>query len=712
MERRAELLKSFASRLARAALSDGAARIIQLLQISGYLGADGGRARTDDADGVDPGHDQLMGLAGTNQVGVWERMEADGKSCFVRSPNLFKEWYLWANVDRIEPKSAKLRVVLIGESVARGFLYDPVFTPAIALEKILQSQLGESEIEVIDLARTNIGFEVGELAGSALLLDPDLVIFFVGNNWGISYPGLAEVLQMDVVLREEGIVGVKKMAEAQVAGNAGRLVNEVSKVYQNRGVPLVWVIPEFNLGDWREPATNAPCLPHGLNREWIASQDEARQALQNGELDRASELAQKMVEIDGGICVAGFYLLAECARRRADVEAERQYLELARDAVIWDSSRVVVPRPYSVVQEALRNEARGRQDQIVDLPELFKEHLNGDLPGRRLFLDYCHLTTEGIQVAMAAAASAVLRSLKGRNVPWNKLMAAQVSPTCEIEAEASFLAAIHNAHYSQSFETVLAHCLRSLHQSPDIAQVMINFIELQTRRTMPAAMSRSAERIVELGSPLISRYLFPQNRQRFDRSLLEAMVEALKEVGVETREWLGKIWREEHSVASTEINLLDYYYCSSADQPQEVMWARPIPEDELPSQGADYYKAYHPYSRFVFVGEAGIPAQLSLTCRLPASSPSQDIVRVEVNGKPQVEIVVDHRWGNWEITVAEDVIGDGVNEVVIHWPIYELADGATFEGVMESLFQGIAPDFFQIFGEIHSFRASKGGTAR
>src|SRR5262249_10744669 len=407
MERPSELLKPFANHIAQTALLEGSAQIVHLLRLSGFLGGPPGCL----ADGEEAGGPHKA-PSNPDHVGIWERRVENGKTCFVRRKEKIDEWHYWANLGRIEPKGARRRVVWIGESVARGHLYDPLFTPASALETILQARFGKDEIEVIDLARTNLCCEVRGLAIEALELEPDLVIIFSGNNWTITLSQPSEIAQIVPVMSEHGVGGVKRFAEAQVGNNARRIVKDVASAYESKKVPLVWIIPEFNLGDWRDPIANAPHLADGLNREWMNLLEEAESALGDGDLARASELAKRMVEIDQGICVAGLYILAECSQRSGDLDAARIYLERARDAIIWDSSVVIMPRPYSVVQEALRDEAGKHNSQLVDMPKLFKEYLKGGLPDRRLFFDYCHMTTEGIQIAVAAAASCALRALK------------------------------------------------------------------------------------------------------------------------------------------------------------------------------------------------------------------------------------------------------------------------------------------------------------
>jgi hypothetical protein len=249
------------------------------------------------------------------------------------------------------------------------------------------------------------------------------------------------------------------------------------------------MIPEFNLRDWHDPITNAPYLPNGLNKTWLELHQEARQALQDKDYEKAALLAQRMIEIDEGICTAGLYILAECKRHAKDVEAERKYLTLARDATSWDVSQETIPRPYAVMQNAVREETSKHNVQVIDLPELFKEYLKGEIADRRLFLDYCHLTTEGIRVAMGAAASCVLRALKGVNRSWLWLVDNRVAPSPEMKAEALFLAMITNTHGSQAYELAHHFCAEALNHSRHVDELMLNYIELQMGRVIPPRMS-------------------------------------------------------------------------------------------------------------------------------------------------------------------------------------------------------------------------------
>jgi len=642
----------------------------------------------------------------SRHIGIWERKTENGKNCFVRRLETMDTWHFWANVGRIEAKESKLRIVLIGESVARGYLYDPSFTPAMVLQTILDEQFGKNQTEVIDLARTNLGYEVKDLALAALQLEPDIAIVFAGNNWGFSQPTFTDITEIDVAITTEGMAGVKRVCDEYIQRTVKAMVSEIAAEYKSSGVPLVWMVPEFNLADWREPFTNAPYLPDNRNREWIATLKEARQALNDGEPLRAEQLAARVVELDQGTCAAGYYILADCRRLANDVDGERKYLELARDAQSWDFSITFIPKPYAIAQQVLREELPQHDCQVVDLPALFKQYLNGEVPGVRMFVDYCHLTSEGMRVAMGAAASCVLRELKGVEQSWCTLAGEHIAPPPEIEAEASFLAAIHSAHFYQRYDMVHHFCTRALKYSPHIAEIMFNYIEFQLSNKAPLRMSEAEQQIFRLGSPLIHRYLFQRHNEKWlDKVLLTAMADALEAAGLPGRETLERLYREEHSTRVGEINLLQSFYLQSADQAHEFEGLRAQSRVDSDPQ---HFRAYWPDSKFVFIGEEGCGVNLSLTCRLPKLSLDEAKISLACNGEQQVEITIGKQWSSWDVSLPGHVVRDGINEIVVHWPIPDFRTAEALSEVIVKLCQMKYPEYYPIFGEIHSFAASDG----
>jgi hypothetical protein len=702
MQRPPEISKSFANRLAALADSKESAHLIRLLQLTGMFA--GNRKSRPAASPPSP--------AASDRVGIWERKSKDGKSYFARSMDRANEWNMWANEGRIEAKGAKRRVVLIGESVARGYLYDPLFTPAMVLEKILVPHFGQDKIEVIDLARLSLlREELLELAHAALALEPDAVVIFAGNNWGLGFSSDPEdpdhLRSLSTVSRENGVAGLKRFAEEKLKLEIKDLVKVIAELYRSKNIPLAWIVPEFNLRDWRDAEMNAPYLGSEANREWIAHWERARNAFKDGDIAAAAESAKKMVDLDHGVSVTGLYLLADCSQASGDVDAVRDYLERARDALIWDSSAYVPSRSYTVVQETLREEAKKYDNGLVDLPQIFCEYLHGDLPDRRLFVDHCHLTSDGIQVSMAAAGACLLQKLVGVGKHWTALADKRLAPSKEVQAEAAFLAAVHNAHWWQSRDLVEHFCSRAVQNSSKIARLMATFSELQVCRA-PMLMSRAAEEFSELGSGLIQFYTIQYSKQILDDVLLDAIGSSLKKVGGDERARLERLQTKEHSVARRANDLLDYYYCSAARQPRELMWAFAMQGmSPLLRMRSDYYKAYGTESRFVFVGETDCPVGLRLTCRLPKRPAAEGAIKIEVNGHPIGEMVLGRDWETWHISVNREAVRDGLNEVIIRWPLPEFPDKAALDVMFEHLVDdGIHPDFYPVFGEVHSFVAS------
>lgn len=706
-QRPPEALKPFADRMARTAAADDAAHLVHLLRISGLMGGGANsidvHSLSDEADHVYYPRTERWR---DGDIGIFERRVEGGKCAFVRRLDTMDEWKFWANMGRIEPKGNKRRVLFMGESVARGYLYDPDFNPAMALQMILDNQFGEDQIEVIDLARTNLCYEIRDLAIAARDLEPDIAVIFAGNNWCTPAPAFADVVRIDKALATEGMAGVKRISEEYIARTGTRVARDIASAYKEMGVPLIWIIPEFNLGDWRDPITNAPYLSGNLNAEWLRLYEQAQTALSNNDPETAERLALRMVEIDHGMVVTGFYILAECRQLANDLDGARKYLEQARDATSWDSSMVYVPKPHSITQELLRRESENGGYQVVDLPALFKQYLNGEIADRRLFVDYCHLTTEGMQIAMGAAASCVLRALKGVEVPWYALVNDQIAPSNKTEAEASFLAAIHDAHRWQPYDVVRHFCRRAVSLSPHIVDLMLSYIDLQTRNAALIHMSEAEEKILNAGSPLIHHYLFGNNDRRLDRILLGAIAEALEEAGVPAQERLDRVRREEHSLKDEDTDLISYYFISAAQQAQEfevIAW----PSYRF-SYDARFYRAYWPYSRFIFVGEAGNAVDLTLTCRLPKPAPREGKITIVCNGEPQVEINISTDWTAWNISLPGEAVRDGLNEILVHWPMPEFRSEEALSKVTLQLCYRKFPDFYPVFGEIHSFKASNG----
>jgi hypothetical protein len=336
---------------------------------------------------------------------------------------------------------------------------------------------------------------------------------------------------------------------------------------------------------------------------------------------------------------------------------------------------------------------------VVDLPALFQADLDMRIPDRRLFLDYCHLTSDGIRFATAAAASAVIRLVSGSSVPFRSLCDQSPTPSPRIRSDAAFLAAIHNAQFGQPAELIQHYCRQALELCPDIATTMKQYLSLQSM-ACPPMMCRQAQDFIASTSTQLQHYVLRGwTNHRLDAVLFDAVAESLEAVGVTARTGFHLIQREEHTVRRRGVDLLDFYYLSSLQQHRESLW-------KLSPTLSQFYRAYSARSRFAFVADGNHAVRLLLCCRLPTTAALERVVSIAVNGVLDAEAVVTSEWSTCEIDVNGDHVRAGVNEVELRWPERDFPGRPAIEAAASDMLRRITPEFFPIFGEIYSFFAS------
>src|SRR5688500_4168848 len=221
------------------------------------------------------------------RLGIWEpRAAENGGLEFARIAATSDEWRYWADVDRIPRKTGR-RVVLVGESVARAYLFDPELT----LAGMLSASLG---VEVVDLARTDLGAAHLPVLFDALpVLEPDAVVLFAGNNWCGVRLELEELDLLANAVRTGGFSRSRALFLEMIRGRARSTLDAIAARLE--GIPLCVVVPEFNLQDWRsEPSVVVPVLAE-IER-WL-------------DLQRQGS-ADEMIALDGGTSAVSQHLAA------------------------------------------------------------------------------------------------------------------------------------------------------------------------------------------------------------------------------------------------------------------------------------------------------------------------------------------------------------------------------------------------------------------
>jgi hypothetical protein len=630
---------------------------------------------------------------GKVSVGIWEaRNEAGGRS-FVRA-NTGEPWHLWANVQKILPKGPRRRIVLLGESAARGYLYSPRFTPAQALQQMMNAACGTGKVEVVDLARSNLVHEpLRKLITQARHLEPDVLVVFAGNNWSPVAKVVADQLpDMASAFRHSGSWrGVKESIESVLIADTRRTLSLLGEIVRERRIPIVFVIPEFNLADWVTECDCPPMLNSEQTETWLHARGEAEQLLKGDAWEKAESLGDRLLQLDQGTTAAGPNVLAEVSRKRGDNQAARTFLEMSRDsALCWPGRQT--PRCYSVVQQTIREEASVHGVHVVDLPREFTRHLGGEAADRRLFLDYCHLTFEGIRVAMALTAETLLPLLKYPVKSCKELAEVDMKVAANASAGAHFLAAVYNGNWGQRIDVVRHHLRKALEFDRGIGKMMQLYLDFNIRQ-VPSSVCRSFEQLWE--SPHVSATIVLYNDSPggkfLNPNLATAMVDLLEEFGIPARSDIEGLLIKEHGVNNRTVNLVDKLY-STGSYAKFVVDRRP-----------EFYKATARNTTFPLVCDKPEPLNFSVTMKVPNVSANQTI-SLRLNGNLVTEIAATDRWSTTICSAPAELVHRGFNQVEIEWPMPVWSGEKQREHAADCLEAGQAVEITPMFGLIHSLR--------
>jgi hypothetical protein len=645
-------------------------------------------------------------------ISIWQPRLEEGRLAFVRPPvgPLGDHYASWRRIEA-EKAPGVTRICFLGESVAAGYLYAPHWTPARALEH----KLGEafalaeatSQVEVVDLARTNETLQgLVTTVRACRQLAPDALVLFAGNNWNLlETPQLSPYLpsvrgrqEIALALRDGGLEGVVALGEKLLRR---AVEHALAAIAQAAGpLPVVFVEPEVNLLDWRARQP-VPWLPGDGVARWysLLAQAEARLSQEPA---AAEAIGRQLVELDRGLCPTSHRSLAEAllAQGRAPEaeEALRREVETERYALL---GFLGAPRLGDSCRRWLHQAARQHGFHRVSLPDVFAREGGGALPGSRFFLDYCHLTAEGIDVAMAATAHAVAEAL-GQSPPAAAELRRRFPPPAldgELAALAYLGAAVHGSHrWAGDKKPLLRGWVeRALDASPWAVEACQMLLE--ARSAPLAAVWTSAQR----RSAAAAHSWTLQHGWRWDSldaDLLEVLVEALEARGVAVREDLAdRLLRSLAAAASGPVDLLGRRYLWD---PVQRLYPEAMEIDDLPARFL--FRAAWPASSFCLVAEIGggrVEATLRLAALpgVPANGRQGEVV-LAVNGQELARWPVGERWSRHRIQVGGQGLRRGLNRLTLHWPLPPACGDEALEGLCRRLEQGLEADLHPIFGEV------------
>ena len=336
------------------------------------------------------------------------------------------------------PKPAgTVRIMLIGESAAKGYPQPPNLAMSAFLKSMLSDAWPDRRVEVVNLGTTAIAsFPLVYQVRDALRYDPDLFVFYVGNNeffgaygtasinasgtmptWALplmrAARGLALVQATEGLLRR-GADENRTLMEQMI----GQTVIASDSPLRAAAARNLRTNLERMLADVKAAGVQALVCTTASNESGLAPLGEDDQA----GLDAAgkAEVARINSQAPSADAVAALRKAAIAAPRSAmtqfalgrsqlaagDAKGARQSFLLARDldTMPW--------RPISQTEQAIRDAAAAQGAVLCDVAERFRDLSSDGATGWELLDDHVHPSLRG-QAEVARAIVQCMSALRG-----------------------------------------------------------------------------------------------------------------------------------------------------------------------------------------------------------------------------------------------------------------------------------------------------------
>ena len=703
---RGETRKEICNELARLLAVEPAGRALRLLQWTDLLRRPEARKT---APSTSPSSDEVDSR---RPISIWQPEEEDGRRVFVRPPvgPLGDHFAARRRIDQEKAPGVR-RICFLGESVAAGYLYAPHLTPAMILQEQLRRVVGTEAVEVVDLARTNETLRgLAATAAAARQLAPDALVVFAGNNWNLLetteispyVPSVGGRQEFALALRDGGLAGPVRAADRVLAKAVEKALGALAKAAGE--VPVILLEPEVNLDHWeaRQPVA---WLPGGDTALWYRTLGEGRRRLLSGDGAGAEAAALRMLDLDGGSGPTAFRLLGRALQRQGRQSQGEEAFRREVDAERYPTLCFLgAPRITAGGRTLLRLGAERFGMHHVSLREIFRE-VCGGMPGRRMFLDYCHLTVEGMHVAMAAAAARLL-SFWGTEISALDLARElpRPEPTPAVDGVAKLGAAVHGAHrWAGEKEGMLATwCGAALAASPAMEEVFKDVIAARCA-PVPAVLTPAQGRNLESSAPMTLQHGW--RWESLDVELLQAFVAALQRRGIDHGPALADALVAGTVALEPSLELTRERYLWD---PLERFYPEVMTFENL--TGHALLRAPWPETRFCLPAAGAGPVHLEVVARLPtipgAEGARKGDLEILVNDRPVGRWPVAETWCRHRLRLEAGSLRRGVNCLLLRWPLPPAVGHLALEAATRRLDQGIEADLHPVFGELFSLRAT------
>ncbi len=594
------------------------------------------------------------------RVGIWKKTG----DYFIRDVKYNHEFIQWANTDRFSEKKKKKRIIFLGESVARGYLLCPEVTPAKILQKILKSNDDslENNFEVIDLSRTSISLnELETLIKECIVLEPDLIVIFAGNNWKKSIYPLDKEESEEIVKKskeEKRFEKIYSLYQNMYTKKINQFFNNIRIIVKE--IRTIFILPEYNLKDWGISEDDSiPTWCQQEDKEWYELVEELELAKKTKRLFKIKEISQKLISLNP-TCSLGFVEYANCIYKEGNVNEARKYFEKALNCGIF--------QPYSppscpeIIREEIKKNSVLYGIEVIDLRIIFNEYLNGDIPGNELFLDYCHLNFEGLRIAMFSLAEKILNRISYKVELDFKLLD-------EVVSRGYFLSAIHCAHTEgKSEEYLLTLCDKAIESSQHIILYMLQYLEMVNQKLRFVFCKQNQ---FFCRSQLLKTYPLlyqPDRQETMDIELVRAIVTALKKKEIDVEEKITQLRIEQFSAQDEAIDLLESYYSENT-----YTYGHKRRGAYFKRSDRSFVSVIKRNTSFWIIANAEETLVLEFSVRVPQINyKTERLLLIYLNEKLIKQVRVGGNWQSERIAISNSLLrSDSVNKLELKWPFWE-----------------------------------------
>ncbi|HBQ7845362.1 TPA: hypothetical protein L8R78_005111 [Klebsiella aerogenes] len=381
------------------------------------------------------------------QIGIWSPVfEGTNLKYYKRNKELFNRFggndASWSETEMLyRANPNKKTIIYMGESVARGFVFDPVVTPA----KLLKDKIADHDYEIVDLACTGMNASaLLQTVQEALELHPDMIVIHAGNNWWNSWWGnpSAEVTTSLIGLDS---LQIKDVITQQVKLYITFILQSIVNLCKKTEVKLYFVLPEFNYAGWQNEFAIPAWLDDQTSACWLEHVQNANNLFALQKFPEMQAECNKALVLDNETSPLSLELMAKAEEGLGNTVIAKEYYIKAKNAVVWQYT-THTPRCPSFIEDLIREIIGQNPDcELIDLPEIFYQSSGKIIPDKTLFVDYVHHSLKGMDWVSDALASAITK----KNTIIN------LSEVYDKDCAGSYLlAALHNANYGQQEDVI------------------------------------------------------------------------------------------------------------------------------------------------------------------------------------------------------------------------------------------------------------------